>query len=111
MADSTAIVMKKVNYPGFSSDPIQIQQSTGKKRLNAQQVDRAAEDFEAMFLTQMMQPMFEGVSTDGIMGGGQAEEVYRSFMLDEYGKLMARAGGIGVADHVRKELLKLQEVQ
>jgi Rod binding domain-containing protein len=110
MADPT-VVMKKVGYPGFSSDPIQIQQTPNKKKLNVQRVDKAAEDFEAMFLTQMMQPMFEGIPTDGMFGGGSSEEVYRSFLLDEYGRLMARAGGIGIADHVRKELLKLQEVQ
>lgn len=110
MAD-TAVVMKKVNYPGFSQDPIQVQQPVAKKRMNTAQIDKAAEDFEAMFLTQMMQPMFDTIPTDGIMGGGQSEEIYRSFMLDEYGKLMAKAGGIGVADHVRRELLKLQEVQ
>lgn len=109
MADA-AIVMKKVNYPGFSQDPIQIQQASGKKKFASQQVDKAAEDFEAMFLTQMMQPMFEGIPTDGMFGGGQSEEIYRSMMLDEYGKLIAKAGGIGVADHVRRELLKLQEV-
>lgn len=104
------VMMKKVAYPGFTSDPIPVSQPVGKKKLSTAQIDKSAEDFEAMFLTQMMQPMFEGISTDGVTGGGQSEEIYRSFLLDEYGKLMARAGGIGIADHVKRELLKLQEV-
>jgi hypothetical protein len=31
--------------------------------------------------------------------------------MNEYGKSMAKAGGIGIAEQVKKELLKLQEVR
>ena len=31
-------------------------------------------------------------------------------MFQEYGKAVARQGGIGLADMVQKEILKLQEV-
>lgn len=78
---------------------------------NAQQIDQVAEDFEAVFLSQMMEHMFAGVETDAVFGGGPAEGVYRSFMLDEYGKLISRAGGVGVADYVKRELIKLQETE
>ncbi|MBL4615581.1 MAG: rod-binding protein [Magnetovibrio sp.] len=70
-----------------------------------------AQDFEAVFLSQMMKPMFEGIQTDGPFGGGQAEQMYRDLMVDEYGKSIAKAGGIGIADAVFKEMLKMQEVQ
>jgi Rod binding domain-containing protein len=30
-------------------------------------------------------------------------------MVQEYGKIMAKAGGIGVADHVARQMLQLQE--
>jgi len=68
-----------------------------------------AEDFEAVFLSQMLRPMFESVPTDGLMGGGQAESVYRGMMSDEMGKSIAKSGGVGIADSVYRELLKLQE--
>ena len=74
------------------------------------QIDSVAQDFESMFLSEMMKPMFEGIEPDPMFGGGQAEDVYKSFMIDEYGKLMARTGGIGIADHVKRQLLRLQEV-
>lgn len=74
------------------------------------QATRLAKDFESQFITQMLALMFEDVRTDHAFGGGSAEEIYRSFLLDEYGNIFAEAGGIGVADHVREELLKLQEV-
>ena len=71
----------------------------------------AAEEFEAVFLAQMMAHMFEGISTDGPFSGGQAEQVYRSLLTNEYGRLAARNGGIGIADQVMSEILKIQEIQ
>ncbi len=70
----------------------------------------AAEEFEAVFLAQMMAHMFEGISTDGPFSGGQAEQVYRSMLVNEYGRIASRSGGFGIADHVMSEILKIQEV-
>lgn len=70
----------------------------------------AAEAFEAMVIAQMLAPMFATLPTDGPFGGGHAEGVYRSMMVDEIGKTIARGGGIGLADNVHAEILKLQEV-
>jgi Rod binding domain-containing protein len=70
---------------------------------------RAAEDFEAFFLSQTMESMFAGVDADKLFGGGQAEGVYRSMLLQEYGKAAARGGGVGIADAVYREMMRLQE--
>jgi Rod binding domain-containing protein len=72
---------------------------------------KAAQDFEAMFIAQMLKPMFDGLSTDGMFGGGRGEEMYRSLLVEEYGKTIAKAGGVGIADQVKAEMLKLQEVK
>ena len=71
----------------------------------------SAEEFEAVFLSQMLEPMFKGIETDGMFGGGSSEKIYQSVMLQEYGKALARAGGVGIADAVEREILRLQEVQ
>ena len=62
-------------------------------------VRAAAEQFEAVFLSQMMAPMFETIETDPLFGGGSGEQIYRSLLVEEYGKAIARAGGLGIADH------------
>jgi Rod binding domain-containing protein len=72
---------------------------------------QAAVDFEAVFISQMLETMFQGVRTDGPFGGGHAEGVFRSLMLKEYGQTVARAGGVGVADAVYREILRLQEIE
>lgn len=75
------------------------------------EVEKAAREFEGLFLAEMLKPMFEGLETDGMFGGGQAEETYRGLLIQEYGKSIAQAGGIGLADQIAQEMLKLQEVQ
>lgn len=70
---------------------------------------KAAEDFEAVFLSQMIQPMFEGIEAEEPFGGGSSEQTWRSMQIDEYGKALARNGGIGIADSVMQQLLKVQE--
>lgn len=72
-------------------------------------VRRAAEDFEAVFLTQMLAPIFATIKTDALFGGGPSEDIYRSLLVEEYGKSIAAAGGIGIADQVQREILAIQE--
>jgi flagellar protein FlgJ len=72
------------------------------------QIAATAQSFEAQFISQMLQPMFEGLSTTGPFGGGSSEQIYRSFLLDAIGQQMSKAGGIGVARSVQTEMLKLQ---
>ena len=72
-------------------------------------IKQTADAFEASFLSQMLKPMFEGLSTDGLFGGGQAEATWRSFLLDEMAKKTVAAGGVGLSGTVMSEMLKMQE--
>ncbi len=70
---------------------------------------KTAEAFEAQALGALLQPMFEGLSTSGPFGGGQAEAMWRPMLITEFGRAMAANGGIGIADSVLAHMLKLQE--
>jgi flagellar protein FlgJ len=74
-------------------------------------VKEVAQEFEAFFLSQMLEHMFAGIEVDGMFGGGYGEGVYRSLMIQEYGKTLSKAGGIGIADMVGRELMRLQEAR
>lgn len=76
-----------------------------------EQAKAVAEQFERMFITEMLQPMFAGLDTDGPFGGGQGEEVFRPMLLDQYADAVAKGGGIGIADAVMKEILRLQGLE
>src|SRR5262245_42198873 len=69
---------------------------------------KAAQEFEAVFIGEMLSAMFEGVKTDGPFGGGSGEEIFRSLMIDQYAKTIAGQGGFGLADQVKREILRLQ---
>lgn len=73
--------------------------------------DTAARDFEAMFLTELIKPMMETIKVDDEFGGGKGEDVFRGFMVQEYGKKMANAGGIGLASSIKAALIKAQSGQ
>ncbi len=72
-------------------------------------IKKTADDFEASFLSEMFKPMFEGLSTDGPFGGGEAEGTWRSFMIDAMAKQTVKAGGIGLSNVVMSEMIKMQE--
>ncbi|MBD35851.1 MAG: chemotactic signal-response protein chel [Actinobacteria bacterium] len=74
------------------------------------QARKIADDFEAVFLSQMLKPMFEGIKPEAPFGGGNSEAMWRSMQIEEYGKAITKAGGIGIADTVFREIIKLQEI-
>ncbi len=71
---------------------------------------KAAEEFEGQFMAEMLKHQFSGLETDGPFGGGHAEETFRSLLVDEYGKQVTRAGGLGLADAIQRQMLRMQEV-
>lgn len=83
---------------------------TGRAKTEAE-ATKAAKDFEAVFINQMIGTMFEGIKTDGPFGGGPAESMFRSLMIDHYSKTIADQGGFGLADQVKREILRMQEMK
>ena len=72
-------------------------------------IERTAKDFEAMFATEMIKPIFDTVPVNSMFGGGNAENIARSFLLQEYGKSVADTGTLGIAPMVKEAMLRLQE--
>jgi len=95
--------------PNISIDGSQI--PTPHATNNDAAARKAAENFESFFLSQIIGSMFTGLKTDGMFGGGPGEAIYRSMMGEEFGRAAARSGGIGIADAVYREIVKLQEVK
>ena len=104
--DSTIAMMQAAQQQ--SRTQAEMMQNAGKIR-NYGEIEQAAKEFEAVFLSEMLKPMFEGLEPDPMFGGGHGEKVFQGMMIQEYGKTMAEQGGIGLAEHVKTELIKLQE--
>ncbi len=76
---------------------------------DAKRINEVAQDFEAMFMTEMLKPMFAEIKPDERFGGGKGEEVFSGMMLQEYGKMMAETGSLGIADSVKAQLIEMQD--
>jgi peptidoglycan hydrolase FlgJ len=76
-----------------------------------EQARHVAQQFERMFISEMLGPMFAGIETDGPFGGGNAESTFRPMLIDQYADSIAKSGGIGIADAVMKEILKMQGLE
>jgi len=72
---------------------------------------KIGDEFESMVVSELIKPMFEGLNGDGLFGGGEGEDAFKSFYIDAIAGQVTRSGGLGVSAQVQKQLLALQEVQ
>jgi Rod binding domain-containing protein len=73
---------------------------------------QAARDFEAMAISQFLQPMFDTVDlSKGLFGGGSAEAAWKPMLVQEFGKMIGAHGGLGLAQPVYAAMLRAQEAQ
>ena len=72
-------------------------------------MDKAAKEFEGVFISQFLGSMFSGIKTDGPFAGGHGEEMFRSLMIDKYAQGLEAQGGFGMAASVKAQMLKMQE--
>jgi Rod binding domain-containing protein len=75
------------------------QRAAMKAKINA-----TAKDFEAQFIASMMSQTYEHVD----LGGGQGADAFKNVMMQAIGKKIAAGKGIGLAQQVQTEMLKLQ---
>jgi Rod binding domain-containing protein len=72
-------------------------------------LERAAREFEAMLIGQLLAPVFNSVRAPEIVGGGGASEKPMAAMLqEEFAKSIAAAGGFGIAEQIKAQLIELQ---
>lgn len=89
------IVTQKINAAKFND--------------NMKEIKDAAKDFEAVFLSEMLKPIFDQIEPDPMFGGGKGEDIFQGMMVNEYGKMMADRGGVGIAKYVEAEMIRIQE--
>ena len=95
----------------FSSATSRASSGLGEAAAKARQAgaQAAAKDYESVFLSTMFSQAFTGISAEAPFGGGNAEKTWRGFLIEELSKEVAASGGIGIADHIKTELLAIQE--
>jgi Rod binding domain-containing protein len=104
MGDSVATLQARTAVLAANGKPPVVRADADIARIR-----RTAIEFEAYFLAQALQPMFAGIGAEEPFGGGFAEDMWRSMQVEQYGKALAKSGGIGIADAVVREMLRAQE--
>lgn len=84
----------------LSQTPIPDSRETAMRKL--------AVELEASFLAEMLKFGGLGESRDSF-NGGVGEEAFSSMMVREQATLMAEGGGIGLAEHIVKSLLRREQ--
>ena len=83
--------------------------STNVSPANATKLKKTATDFEKMFLENSLDRMTQSEGTDGPLGeNGTGGGVYRSMLTKEYANKIVQSGGVGIADSVFREMMKMQ---
>lgn len=74
---------------------------------NDRELKAACEQFEAVFIKQMLSAMRRSVEKSGLLEGGMAEDIFEDWLYDEYAQKMAQTGNFGLAESIFKQLKTL----
>ena len=81
----------------------------GRKAENAVDRDalrKSAKDFESIFVNMMLKSMRSSVQKSGFIDGGNAEEIYRGMLDQEYSQMMSKTDRIGLASTIERQLAR-----
>ncbi len=72
---------------------------------------KACEDFQSIFIKQMLDTMRKTVDkSGGVVSQNQGEKVFEDMLYDEYSKKMSKNAGFGLADNIYKQMTFLQNL-
>lgn len=73
-------------------------------RERAPSIQKLTQEFESIFLTQMLAVMRESVGSEGLFEGSTGQDIYDSMMDQALAKALASQGGIGLAGPLLRHL-------
>jgi hypothetical protein len=65
---------------------------------------QVCQDFESIFIKQMLNVMRQTVPKGDLLHGGFAEEIFEDMLYDEYANKMAQTAGFGLSDLLYRQL-------
>ena len=98
-------IFAQASYNSIAKPTIPTPSSSGSDQVLKQK----AQEFETGFLRTMLSTMMDTVADDSLTGQSFAKDSYNDMLVEEFAKEISEVGGIGLADHVYRELLSAQE--
>jgi murein DD-endopeptidase MepM/ murein hydrolase activator NlpD len=84
-----------------------LSQASASQPRGGDPVKQVAREFEALFLSQLLSVMREGMGEDGLFEGTTGQDIYTSMMDQALARALAERGGIGLAETVYQQLKEL----
>ena len=98
-----------INPLGPFNQVVKIQKpGKGAGQNEPDKLEKACNDFEALFVKYMMEQMRETVPADGLFGQSQAEKIYTGMLDDEMAKSVSHGRGMGLAKAMYEQMAALQ---
>jgi len=76
-----------------------------------QKLKQACQDFEGLFLREMLKSMRETVPESGLLGKGFADETYQDMLDQELVKRMSHSSRIGLAQILYRQLVENYDIE
>lgn len=89
---------------------VQGARKTAADTASPERLRKACSDFESIFMQQVLQQMRRTVPQDGLLNGGQAEQVYTSMLDGEMAKTFSEGRGLGLSEVLYRQLSTLHQV-
>jgi len=97
--------MQVTNVNNTASYPISPSQVKRPAIDKTSDLYKAAQDFEALFIKQMLDAMRKTLNTqDDMTGSGTGQDMYNDMLYDEYAKKMSSTGQFGIADMIYQQV-------
>jgi len=77
----------------------------------SEKLKEACQDFEAIFIKQMLDSMRKTINRNGLIQRNMGEDIFEDMLYDEYAKRMAKSGDFGIAELMYKQLSGLRYSQ
>lgn len=78
--------------------------ATPVQKENLGRLKKLSKEYESFFMKQVISSMRKTVPQDGAIGGGNAEEIYKSMQDDHLASNMANQGNTGIAQSLYNKL-------
>ena len=98
---SNRLLREKEKSRAVSSSNSSLQ---GNRSVRDKKLYGVCQDFEAIFIKQMLNAMRKTVDKSGLIDGGMAEEIFEDMLYDEYAKKMSRTARFGLAEILYDQL-------
>ncbi|MFN7039098.1 MAG: hypothetical protein ACK4OM_06005 [Alphaproteobacteria bacterium] len=81
---------------------------TPKHDLN--KIKETAAEYKSVFLSKMLNIVFENVNFNPLAPKDSKSEIFKSMLVDEYGKAISKSSTFNLDEHITRKLMQLQEV-